>query len=125
MALVAIVGGAVGHWRRVPIAPVSALVFYLFSPALVFHSMAKTTLSIGASLQILAVMAITFVALYLVATIWSSAVRHDAKARAGFALATTVPNLGNMGLPVARLAFGQAGLEVAVVNFVMGSVLAN
>ena len=35
IALVAIAGGLVGSWRKVALQPVSALVFYLFSPALV------------------------------------------------------------------------------------------
>jgi predicted permease len=30
-----------------------------------------------------------------------------------------------MGLPVSQLAFGEAGLEIAVMNFVAGSVMAN
>lgn len=125
VALVAVAGGLVGHWRRIALPPVSALVFYLFSPALVFHSLATTTLSAGASLRIVAVMLATYVAMFLAASIWSRIVRHDASWRAGFALGATTPNVGNMGLPVAQLAFGQAGFEVAVMNFVAGAVLAN
>ena len=125
VALVAIAGGIVGNWRKIMLAPVSALVFYLFSPALVFHSLATTTLSAGTSLRIVAVMVATYVAMYIVATIWSTVVRHEPSMRAGFALAATTPNVGNMGLPVAKLAFGAAGFEVAVMNFVAGAILAN
>lgn len=125
VALVAIAGAIVGNWRKITLAPVSALVFYLFSPALVFHSLASTTLSAGTSLRIVAVMVVTYVAMYIVSTIWSVAVRHEPSMRAGFALAATTPNVGNMGLPVAHLAFGQAGFEVAVMNFVAGAILAN
>lgn len=125
VALVAVAGAIVGNWRKVTLAPVSALVFYLFSPALVFHSLATTTLSAGTSLRIVAVMVTTYVAMYIVATIWSTLVRHEPSMRAGFALAATTPNVGNMGLPVAKLAFGAAGFEVAVMNFVAGAILAN
>src|SRR5439155_25359836 len=45
--------------------------------------------------------------------------------RAVFALSATTPNVGNMGLPVALLAFGQHGLQIAVMNFVAGSMLVN
>lgn len=125
VALVALAGGIVGRWRAVPVGPLSALVFYLFSPALVFHSLATTELSAGISARIIAVMLLTFAAMYTVATLWSSIARHDAPQRAAFALATTTPNGGNMGLPVALLAFGDAGFDIAVMNFVAGAVLAN
>jgi predicted permease len=67
----------------------------------------------------------TFIALYLASGIWSLIRRHNAAMRAGFALGVTTPNLGNMGLPVAQLAFGDAGLQVAVMNFVAGATLTN
>lgn len=125
VALVAVIGGLAGRWRGVSVAPVSALVFYLFSPALVFHSMATTQLSAGVSFRIVGVMLVTFVAMWLVAALWSFARGHDAPFRAAFALGATTPNVGNMGLPVAQLAFGDAGLQVAVMNFVAGATLTN
>lgn len=123
VALVAIVGGLVGRWQNVPVAPISVLVFYLFSPALVFHSLATTEVSGGASLRIIGVLLATYAATYPVATAWSMLARHDQSMRAAFALSVITPNLGNMGLPVAFLAFGQPGLDIAVMNFVAGAVL--
>ena len=41
MALVAIAGGLVGRWRNLTVAPVSGLVFYLFSPALPEDALAR------------------------------------------------------------------------------------
>jgi hypothetical protein len=125
VALVAVIGGAVGRWRGVPVAPASALVFYLFSPALVFQSMATTQLSADVSFRIVGVMLATFVVMWLVSSAWSLARGHDASFRAAFALGATTPNVGNMGLPVAQLAFGDAGLQVAVMNFVVGATLTN
>ncbi|MGE0228072.1 MAG: AEC family transporter [Dehalococcoidia bacterium] len=123
VALVAIAGGLVGRWQDVPVAPISVLVFYLFSPALVFHSLATTEVSGAVSIRIVGVLAATYVATYAVATGWSVLARHDQAFRAGFALTVITPNLGNMGLPVALLAFGQPGLDIAVMNFVAGAVL--
>lgn len=123
--IVALLGGAVGRWRSIPVPPLSGLVFYLFGPALVFNSMANTELSAGLGIRILAVMVITLVVMFIAASAWSLVRGHDAGLRAGFALAATSPNVGNMGLPVAALAFGDLGLQVAVVNFVAGAVLVN
>jgi len=123
VALVAILGGVVGRWQGVPVAPISILVFYLFSPALVFHSLATTEVSGGDSLRVVGVLLATCAATYPVATAWSILARHDPAMRAGFALSVITPNLGNMGLPVASLAFGQPGLDLAVMNFVAGAIL--
>jgi predicted permease len=125
VALVAIAGGLVGRWRKLAVAPVSGLVFYLFSPALVFHSMQTTHVSADLSFRIVAVMLVTFGAMYAFSLLWSTLVRHESPMRAAFALGATTPNVGNMGLPVAMLAFGQAGLDIAVMNFVIGAVFSN
>lgn len=124
VAIVAVVGGVVGRWRLIPVAPVSALVFYLFSPALVFDSLSKTEVPGDAILRIVAVGIGTYVAMALLASGWSLAARHGPPLRAAFTLAAVTANVGNMGLPVSLLAFGRAGFEVAVVNFVVGAVLA-
>ncbi len=125
VALVAVAGGIVGRWRNVPVAPVSSLVFYLFSPALVFHSMATTEVSADTSFRVVGVMAATFGAMWAFSFAWSKIVGHDAPMRAAFALGATTPNVGNMGLPVAQLAFGKAGLDIAVMNFVVGATFTN
>lgn len=125
VAIIAMIGGAVGRWRGIPIAPISALMFYLLSPALVFHSMATSTVSAETSFQVVAALLVAFVALYACATAWSTFVHHDAPMRAAFALSATTPNFGNMGLPVSQLAFGEVGLAIAVVNLVAGTVVAN
>ncbi len=125
VVLVSVAGGIVGRWRKIPVGPISALAFYLLAPALVLHSMATTNLSADVSFRIVGAMLAVFVAMYIASTAWSLAVDHNQRMRAGFALAVTTPNTGNMGLPVAFLAFGQAGLDIAVLNFVIGALLAN
>ena len=123
VALVAVLGGLLGRWKLILVAPISTIVFYLFSPALVFHSLSITQLTADISLRIVAVMAVTFLAMYAAASAWSLAAHHPRDLRAGFGLAVTTPNVGNMGIPVAFLAFGQAGFDIAVMNFVVGAVL--
>ena len=123
--LVALLGGAVGRWRNIPISAISALVFYLFTPALVFYSLATTNVSADVSGKIVAVMLFTFACMFAASSVWSFVRGHDAPMRAAVALGATTPNVGNMGLPVSQLAFGSAGLDVAVMSFVVGSVMAN
>ncbi|MGH9119084.1 MAG: AEC family transporter [Acidimicrobiales bacterium] len=123
--IVALLGAVVGWWRDVPVAPFSAMALYLLGPALVFDSMAATDISIGESVKIVGVMVAGYSAVLLAATLWSLGRGHDRSLRAAVALAATSPNAGNMGLPVAALAFGDAGLQVAIVNFVVGALIIN
>ena len=123
--VVALLGAAVGRWRDVPVEPFSTIALYLLGPALVFDAMARTDVSLGESVRIVGVMVAGYVAMLAAATLWSVLRGHEPSLRAGVALAATSPNAGNMGLPVAALAFGDAGLQIAVVNFVIGALLIN
>lgn len=123
--VVALLGGAVGRWRNLPVSAISTLVFYLFTPSLVFYSLSTTTVSGDVAARIIAVMLFTFFCLFAASSLWSFFRRHDAPMRAATALGATTPNVGNMGLPVSQLAFGNAGLDIAVMSFVVGSVMAN
>lgn len=125
VALVAIAGGLVGHWRRIAAGPLSSLTFYLFTPSLVFHGLTTTSLTAERGLQVAAVLLAAFGVMFAAGSVWSILRGHDASLRAGFLLAVTTPNIGNMGLPMARLAFGQVGFDMAVVNFIFGTFLVN
>jgi len=123
VVVMAAVGGLVGRWRTVIAEPISTLVFYVFSPALIFRSMADTDLEPGLSLRIVAAAWLLFFAAWGVTALWSTLVRHDSRERAAFALTVTAMNAGNMGLPIALLAFGETGLEIAVLFLVSNAAL--
>ena len=125
VAVAALFGGVLGRWRGIPVEPAAALTFYIFAPALVFHAMSTTTLSAHDSFEVVAVLLSSFAAMYGAAWLWSLLRGHDAPMRAAVAVGATTPNVGNMGLPVSQLAFGDLGLQIAVMNFVAGAVLVN
>ena len=125
VVLVAALGAALGRWRRVPAEPLSTVVFFLFTPSLVFNSLANTTLPADVSFRVVGVAVVVFIAGLALAYAWSRAAGHASAMRAGFALVVVSGNAGNMGFPVTQLAFGDVGLQVAVVNFVAVSTLAN
>ena len=124
VVLVAALGAALGRWRQILAEPLATVVFFLFTPSLVFHSLSRTDLPSDLSLRIVAVALIVFAVGYVAASGWSTYARHARPQRAAFALAVTSQNAGNMGLPVTLLAFGDPGLEMAVVHFVAISTLA-
>ena len=124
VVLVAALAAALDRYRPVPVEPIASVVFFLFTPSLVFHSLSNTELPAALSVRIVGVAVIAFLAGYALSLAWSAARRHDPSLRAGLALSVTSINAGNMGLPVTLLAFGDAGLEVAVVHFITVATLA-
>ena len=124
VVLIAALAAVVGRYRTVPAEPIATVVFFLFTPSLVFNSLSRTDLPADLSFRIVGVALVVFVAGYLLASGWSTAARHEAPLRAAFALSVTSQNAGNMGLPVTQLAFGDTGLEMAVMHFVTISTLA-
>ena len=121
--LVAALGAVVGRWRGVPAEPLSAVVFFLFTPALVYDSLANSELAAGLSLKIAAVAVIIYIVGFAAASAWSMLVRHQPLQRSAFALAVTSLNTGNMGIAVALLAFGEVGVQVAVLTWVVNATL--
>ena len=121
--LVAAAGGIVGRRLGFSTETMSKAVFYLFSPCLVFTSISQIDVSGGDIGRLIAVAVGVFAVNAIVASVWSSVHGSDRRTRASSVLAACVVNQGNMGLPMARLAFGEAGLAIAVVMFVTGVVL--
>lgn len=121
--LVAVVGGVAGRRLGFSVDTFSSSVFYLFSPALVFTNMAEVEIAGGELVRLFLVAVIVFVVNVVLAYGWSLARGSDRPTTAAAAINACVVNQGNMGLPMATLAFGAAGLRVAVVIFVFGVFL--
>jgi predicted permease len=121
--LVAALGGIVGRRIGTGSEALAGLVFFLFSPALVFESLSRVSLE-GEQVSRMIVVALGVFAVNAVAALlWARVRGSDAESRATIAMSSAVPNQGNMGLPMAALAFGVGGLEIATVLFVIGVVL--
>lgn len=122
--LMAGIGIILRKTRQVPTGPVSQVTLYVFSPCLVFHSLSNTALSTG-DLGSIAGFTITLAVLtYPLSYIATRMLRLDRETQSGFMLTTLFMNSGNYGLPMALFAFGQAGLDRAIVYFVTQATLA-
>ena len=109
-------GFAFAHWKKINLTSVTEIIVYLGTPSLVFSSLAgkplfATDIAV-LSAGILLIFAIVgfFIRLYFLVSGFSSR---------GFALPTLFMNAGNMGIPLALFAFGQAGLLRATLLFVI------
>ncbi len=124
------IAAGLGFWfgRRFQPDPrtLSRLGIYVFSPALVFHSIANSTLQPTEIGQ----MFVLVVALYLITMLIARlliAVRPSIapEIQSAFILSVVLANSGNYGISFVDFAFGDAGVQIAVLVFVMTSLMAN
>jgi predicted permease len=121
--LVASAGAGLQRWRRLPAGPLSQLMLYLLSPALVLDSLLNMDLPAGVSGRLAGATVLIGLILLVAGTLLSHLLGHDRRMQSGFLLATAFPNAGNMALPISLLAFGEPGLAVAVITFVVQAIL--
>ncbi len=111
---------AYGRWRPTDMGTANRLNIVLFIPALIFHALTERT---GEDLPFTQLTLAT-----LVIVLGSGLIAWPLARLAGWRPATLVPpamfnNSGNMGLPLAVLAFGADSLPAAVVLLVVTNVL--
>ena len=120
--LVAAVGAVLQRVRGVSVGPLNQVTLYLLSPALVFRFMLDAQAPADVSLRVGGAALVLSIAFISAAGLTSLAMRHDRPMQSAFILATSFPNIGNMGLPIALLAFGEPGLEIAILVFIVQAV---
>jgi malate permease and related proteins len=121
---------AIGFWfgRRFKPDPgsLSRTAIYLFSPALVFQSTANSTLEAGEIGQVVIFVTILFVLITGMAYGLARSQRNlQAATQSAFVLSVLLSNSGNYGLSFVEFAFGQAGLQIAVLVVVVNSIMSN
>ncbi|MDE2803133.1 MAG: AEC family transporter [Chloroflexota bacterium] len=117
VVLAILCGMALCHFKKTAIEPISQAALYLFSPALVLLGMADTDLPLESMGKIVAFGALLTVAMYVISRVVGFALRMDRAAQSSVLLAVLVMNAGNLSLPIVSLAFGDAGLDRALVLF--------
>lgn len=116
--LLVILGAFADKWfPNLSIETLSKLSVYLFIPALMFDALVGTSLSASAALKLSLAYVLYLAILGLVSLVGSSGL--SAVAKRGVIATTLFGNTGNMGLPITLFAYSQAGLERAVVIFVI------
>ncbi len=115
------VGAAWGH-RKIayPGLFVSTLVTLVATPSLVFHTLVTTKLSTAILANVVAAAALGILVMGLMNAVLLKLCRFPVRS---LVPTTTFPNAGNLGLPLSQLAFGDAGLSVAVAFFAATSFL--
>lgn len=121
--LVAAVAFAVQPILRLEPRTLSRATFYLFNPALVLWSLARSDVS-GAEVTRIGVAVLTItLLLWGLGALLARMLGLRGPLASAFLLATLIGNTGNYGLPVALFAFGEGGLARATIFYVGSSIL--
>ena len=96
---------------------------YVLSPALIFTTLIRIEVTGDQALRLGLFSAISCLLMGVVALVCAGGLRLARPSTAALVLCTMFLNAGNFGLPIARFAFGEAGLQYALVFFIPQSVL--
>jgi predicted permease len=123
--LVAGFGALLDRTKVLDARSISRVAIYLTTPSLAFYGIANSSIKsdeLGRLLlfAILSTLAITGLAWLI--TVWSKMDRVTASA---FVLSVSLVNVANYGIPLNQFAFGQGGMERAIIVAVWGTVYAN
>lgn len=118
-------GYIIARTRGLTPGGISTLVLHLFAPALAFSSLTKSTQSGEDALQIVLFVGLLTAVMYLLSLGIARVVRMDRATESAFLLTSLFMNAGNFGLSFTLLAFGEVGMETAIVFFVCQATMGN
>jgi hypothetical protein len=109
------VGYLLGRVRDIETDALNTVVVYVLAPALVFHSLATTTLAQSTLARITVAILVFHVLAIALAEAAGRLFGASETALAALTLVIAFPNTGNYGVPVSSFAFGDTGRATAVV----------
>lgn len=123
IALLVAAGYLLARFAPVDISSLSRVTVYLLTPSLVFVALVRTDLRAASAAGLVGLVLSHFALLLAIAFLAARLMALPQAERSGMALATSLYNAGNYGLPVSLFAFGQEGFQVATVIFVTAAAL--
>ncbi len=119
------VGWLLQRLLRIDPRPLSQVIFYAFSPALVFSLLIKIPFEVTELLRMAGLVLVLLLVLALISWGLARALKLPRTMTSAFVLCVTFMNAGNLGLPITHLAFGEVTLAWATVFFSTTSLVAN
>jgi len=123
--LVSAAGFLVSKWLKLNPRTLSQLIFYIFSPCLVFNLLATSELNGQEIVRTISFAALMMLILGLLAWGLGRVLRLERRLLAAVLIAVLFMNAGNYGLPLTQFAFGETALAHASLFFVCTSLLTN
>lgn len=125
ISLPVIGGGLLKRFKGLETKPLSALSLYVMSPALIFETLERASITSGDVAVTVAFCLLNMLILWLLCGFAGKMLKLSQPERSGLALTTLFTNSVNYGLPLVLLAFGQAGLDKASVYVIVQIIIIN
>jgi predicted permease len=119
------VGFALDRAFRPHVQSISRVALYALSPALVFHSLVSSQLEGELIGRIAGFTLVVSAAMLFIGLATSRAAGWEQPKASAFTLSAMLTNSGNFGFSVILFAYGEAGLQIAVIFFVTSAIWAN
>jgi malate permease and related proteins len=118
-------GYALARFLKLNPRPLSQVIFYIFSPCLVFTLIRSSKLDDGDILRMISFTVTLILLLGAITLVVGRLLRLEKKLLAASLISTMFMNAGNFGLSVVLFAFGENSLAYSSLVFVSSSVLIN
>ncbi len=118
-------GFVAGKALHIESRPLGQVIFYLFSPILVFNLLSSNHLSWQEMGHVALYAALISLTLSTFALLLSLRSPYSTTTRLGLILTAAFGNTGNYGLPLVAFAFGKEALAYATIYFVTNSIMFN
>jgi predicted permease len=103
----------------------SVYLIYLFTPSLVFKGVYETDLAGSELFALAGVVVGVAIGTIILAILIARFMRYDARGESALVLASLIVNAGNFGISLSKFAFGDAGGSIAIIYYIVNSMLAN
>ena len=121
--LVAGIGYIAGKWLNVETRSISRVVFYLFSPCLIFDLLVTSQLNNGDMLRIIGFTVACVLTVGAITWVLGRLMKLERKMLAAVLICTMTLNAGNYGLSLNLFAFGEEALAYASLFFVTSAII--
>jgi len=123
--LVGLAGYLLGKTFTIDSRSLGRIVFYVFSPLLVFNLLVNSQLDLKQALTTIAFTSSSVLMMGILAFIIGKLLRLERPQLLAVILTVAFGNTGNYGLPVVKFAFGDEALAVASIFYVTTTILFN
>lgn len=123
--LIAAAGYLLGKYLTVDTRTIGRVVFYIFSPLLVFNLMVTSQLNLKQAISTVGYATAVITIMGMLAFILGKAFRLERTHLLAVVLTVAFGNTGNYGLPLVKFAFGDEALAVASIFYVTTTILFN
>ncbi|MDP1716190.1 MAG: AEC family transporter [Anaerolineales bacterium] len=123
--LIATAGYILGKFLTVDSRTIGRIVFYIFSPLLVFNLMVTSQLNLKQAVTTVEYTAAVIAVMGMLAFIFGKIFQLERSQLLAVILTVAFGNTGNYGLPLVKFAFGDEALAVASIFYVTTTVLFN